>query len=140
LDVKVSGIVQHPDTRTADITLLLKSKGLNWESIDSRRSTTDITLAAASIARDQAVLASKVQKLYLTTPTQDPAHLAELVTRLQLTIRVPPKTQNIRVVIETENGGRIGAADLDRRAIDAAPATPTPEPQLIPHPSIAAQP
>jgi VWFA-related protein len=140
LDVKVSGIVQHPDTRTADITLLLKSKGLNWESIDSGRSTTDITLAAASVARDQAVLASKVQKLYLTTPTQDPAHLAELVTRLQLTIRVPPKTQNIRVVIETENGGRIGAADLDRRAIDAAPATPTPEPQLIPHPSIAAQP
>jgi len=78
--------------------------------------------------------------LYLTTPTQDPAHLAELVTRLQFTIRVPRKTQSIRVVAETAKGGRIGAADLDRSAIDAAPATPTPEPQLIPHPSNVAQP
>jgi hypothetical protein len=137
LDVKVSGIVRHPDTRTADLTLLLKSKGLDWESIDDGRSTTDITLAAASMATDESILASKVQKLYLTTSTQDPAQLAELVTRLQLTIRVPHKTQSIRVVAETANGGRIGAADLDRKAIDAAPAAPTPEPQLISHPSNA---
>ena len=32
--------------------------------------------------------------------------------------------------MESEEGGFIGAADLDRKAIDAAPAIPTPEPQL----------
>jgi hypothetical protein len=52
------------------------------------------------------------------------------VARLLLTIRVPRKTKSVRVVMETEEGGRIGAADLDRKTIDAAPATPTPEPQL----------
>ncbi len=55
------------------------------------------------------------------------------MTPLQLTVRVPGKTQSIRVVTETANGGRIGAADLDRKALDAAPATPAPEPQLLPH-------
>ncbi len=33
LDVKVSGIVRHPDNRTADITLLLKSKGIDWQAV-----------------------------------------------------------------------------------------------------------
>jgi len=32
----------------------------------------------------------------------------------------------LRVVIQNEDGGRIGTAELDRKTIDAAPATPTP--------------
>ena len=133
LDVKVSGIARHPDTHTADITMLLKSKGLDWQAIDNGKSTANITLAAASISGNQDVLASKIERLVLSAPTQDPAQLAEVVTRLQLTIRVPRKTQSIRVVTETANGGRIGAADLDRNAIEAAPATPTPDPGLVQH-------
>jgi len=34
------------------------------------------------------------------------------------------------VVMEDQDGGRIGAADLDRKTIDAAPATETRVPQL----------
>jgi VWFA-related protein len=131
LDLKVSGIVRHPENHTADISLLLQSKGIDWQAIDNGRSSAEITLAAASVTSNQDIVASKVQRLFLSVRTQDPAHLAELVTPLQLTIRVPRKTQNIRVLIETANGGRIGAADLDRRAIEAAPALPAPEPQLL---------
>jgi hypothetical protein len=53
------------------------------------------------------------------------------VTHLQLTVRIPPKTKSIRVLTETANGGRIGSAGLDRKAIEAAPAMPSPEPQLL---------
>jgi VWFA-related protein len=133
LDLKVSGIVRHPENRTADITLLLQSKGIDWQAIDNGKSSAEITLAAASVTRNQNIVASKAQRLFLTAPTQDPSHLAKLVTHLQITVRVPPKTRSIRVLTETANGGRIGAADLDREAIQAAPALPAPEPQLLCH-------
>ena len=131
LDMHVSSIVRHPDTRTAEVTVLLKSKGLDWEPIDNGKSTADITVVVASLTGSQEVLASKVERLVLRAPTQDPAHLANLVTPLQLTVRVPRKTQSIRVVTETANRGRVGAANLDRKALDEAPATPAPEPQLV---------
>jgi VWFA-related protein len=131
LDLKVSGIVRHPENRTADITLLLQSKGIDWQAIDNGRSSAEITLAAASVTGNQDIVASKVQRLFLSVRTQDPSHLAKLVAHLQITVRVPPKTRSIRVLTETANGGRIGTADLDRKAIEAAPAMPGPEPQLL---------
>jgi hypothetical protein len=111
--------------------LLLQSKGIDWQAIDNGRSSAEITLAAASVTGNQDVVAFKVKRLFLSAPTQDPSHLAKLVTHLQLTVRVPPRTQSIRVLAETANGGRIGAADLDREAIEAAPVMPGPEPQLL---------
>jgi VWFA-related protein len=135
LDVKVSGIVRHPDNRTADITLLLRSKGIDWQAAGNGESSAYITVAAASRTKSQDVLASKVERLALSVPTQDPSHLAKAVSRLQVTVRIPPKTQSIRVLTETANGGRIGAADLDRKAIEAAPAMPAPEPLLLRHQS-----
>jgi VWFA-related protein len=140
LDMHISSIVRHPDTHTADLTVLLKSKGVDWEPVDNGKSTADITVAVASLTGSQEVLASKVERLVLRAPTQDPTHLANLVTPLQLTVRVPRKTQSIRVVTETAAGGRIGAADLDRKALDVAPATPTPEPQLVSQQPISRQP
>jgi hypothetical protein len=44
---------------------------------------------------------------------------------------VPRKTRSVRVVVETEGGGRIGGADLDRKTVDAAPEAPTPNAQLL---------
>jgi len=134
LDVKVSSIVRHPDTRTADITMLLKSKGLDWQAADNGKSTAEFTVASASMTGNQDILASKVQRLVLSASTQDPAKLANIETRFQLTVRMPRKTQTIRVVTETASGGRIGSADLDRKAIEVAPAKPTPEPQLLTSP------
>ena len=131
LDLKVSGIVRHPENHTAEIALLLQSKGIDWQAIEDGKSSAEITLAAVSITGGQEVMASKVERLFLSVQTQDPSHLARLVTHLQLTIRVAPQTQSVRVVAETANGGRTGAADLDREAIAAAPATPAPLPQLL---------
>jgi VWFA-related protein len=131
LEVKVAGVVRHPESHTAEITLLLQSKGIEWQPTGNGKSSANITLAAASLTSAQDVLASKSERLILSAPTQDPTHLARLVTRLQLTIAVPPKTQSIRVVTETANGGRIGAVDLDRKTIDAAPSMPSPIPPLL---------
>jgi hypothetical protein len=131
LDMEVSGIVRHPEAHTAEITLLLRSKGIDWQAVDNGQSAAHITLAAASMTASQDVLASKVERLILSVPTQDPTHLARVVARLQVTVGVPAKTRSIRVVTEAASGGRIGAVDLDRQAIEAAPALPAPDPALL---------
>jgi VWFA-related protein len=131
LDVKASGLIRHPESNTADITLLLQSKGIDWQPAENGKSTANVTLAAASLTGGRDILASNFERLILTAPTEDPAHLENLVTPLHIRIGVPRKTESIRVVMETGNGGRIGTVDLDRKAIDTAPAMSTPDPPLL---------
>jgi VWFA-related protein len=133
LDVKIIGIVRHPDTRTAEFTVLLTSKDLVWHATYDGKSTTGLTMTALSLTGQDGILASKTEKLTLLSLTQDPTQLAKSTTRVKVVLRVPRKTQSVRVAIEAEEGGRIGAADVDRKALDSAPSTPTPEPQLLPH-------
>jgi VWFA-related protein len=132
LDMNISDVVRHPDTRTAEVTVQLKGKNLDWQATDDGRSTADLILAEASLNGDKNILASKMEKVTIFSTEQDPTRRAEEVTSLPLTIRVPRKTKSVRVVMETGEGGRIGAADLDRKTIDAAPAMPTPAPQPVP--------
>jgi hypothetical protein len=63
---------------------------------------------------------------------QDPSQLAEVVTRIPVTVRIPRKTQTVRVVIQLSENGRTGTAELTRKALDGAPEAPTPEPKLVP--------
>jgi len=133
LDMKVFAIARHPDSRSAEILVQLDTKNLGWLPTEKGKSGVNLILAAMRLNGNRDVLASKTETLTQSAPTQDPAQLAKEVMRIKLTIRVPRKTQSVRVVVETEEGGRIGAADLPRQTIDAAPAMPTPEPQLVSH-------
>ncbi len=132
LSLTIEGVVRHPDTRTIEFTVLLKSGNGTWEAADGGKSTTNMTLAAVSLAGARNILASKVEKLTVTAGTQDPDRLAGMSTRLPVTLRVPRKTQTVRVVIEAAQSERIGAVELNRKTIDEAPALPTPQPKLAP--------
>jgi VWFA-related protein len=134
LDVSLSGIVRHPDTRSAGLTVQLKLDNLDWLPTDDGRSIANLILAAVSLSGDSDILASKMERVTVWSTTQDPTRRKESVTKLPITIRIPRKTKSVRVIMETEQGGRIGAADLERKTIDAAPAASTPTPQLkAPH-------
>ena len=133
LNLTIEDVVRHPDTRTIGFTVLLQLGHSNWEAADEGKSTTNLTLAAVSLAGARDILASKLETLTVTAGTQDAARLAEMPTRLPVTLRFPRKTQTVRVVIQTAESQRIGAAELDRKTIDAAPAAPTPAPKLITH-------
>jgi hypothetical protein len=84
-------------------------------------------MAGVSLNGQDEILASRLERV--TVWTRDPNH-DESATSLPLTIRIPRKTKRVRVLMETERGGRIGAADVDRKTIDAAPAAATPDPGL----------
>jgi len=130
LDVSLSGVVRHPDSETAEFTVQLKSKNLTFLPTKDGKDAANLIVAAASLNEDRTILASRTQGAALLSATEDPSRLPEVVSRFQLTIRVPRKTKSVRVVMEDQDGGRIGAADLDRKTIDAAPATETRVPQL----------
>ncbi len=139
LDTTVSGIVRHPDAGTVQFTLLLKGKNLDWIPTEDGGSTASVIVSTASLTNDKNILALKQEELNVAGPTHDLTRLAQLVTPLQVTIQAPHKTQSVRVILEGEPGGRLGGAVLDGKTIDAAPALPTPDPQLAPnrtvHPS-----
>ena len=131
LDVKVAGVVRHPDTRTAELRVVINGKNLNWQANDDGRSTAKLTVAAVSLTETKGMLASRVENVTLSRATQDRTPPGEETAGLTLTIPVPRKTRSVRVVVETEKGGRIGGADLDRKTIDAALEAPTPNAQLL---------
>ena len=138
LDVRLSDVVRHPDSQTAEFTVQLKSKNVTFLATEDDKNSANLILAAASLNKDRRFLATRIHTLTLLT--QDMRPLPDVVSSFQLTIPIPRKTRSVRVVIENEDGGRIGTADLDRKAIDAAPATPTDEPQLTTRPEHATPP
>ncbi len=102
LDVHLFGVVRHPDTRTAEFTVML---------------------------------ASKVEHVTLEVEPAKLDRVPQVATQFRVAIRVPDKTKSVRVAMESDDGGRIGAAELNRKSIDAAPEAPTAEPQLNPQPA-----
>jgi len=134
LGVVIEKVVRHPDTSTAEVSLAVSPRNLTWQQVDNGKSSSDLLLAAASLNGQRDFLASRLEDYTLTAPTQDAAQLARIGARWSVTIRIPRKTQSVRIVIQNGGTGRFGAVELDRKIIDAAPETPTPEPKLIPQP------
>jgi VWFA-related protein len=134
LDVSLSNVLRHPDSRTAEFTVQLKSKNVNFVPTDDGHYAANLVVAAASLGGDRRILASRIKGVRVQTNTQDMTKLPEIVSRFQFTIQLPRKTKTVRLIIENEDAGRIGAAELDRKVIEAAPEAPTPQPQFAPIP------
>jgi VWFA-related protein len=131
LSLSLTRIVRHPDSRTTEFTVNLNSRNLVFLPAEDGKYTVSVIVAAASLNNNRNILASRIQHAMLVTTTQDPARLPTIASRFQLTVPYPSKARTIRVVVEDQNGDRIGTAELDRKLIDAAPEAPSPEPQLV---------
>ena len=130
LGLSMKSMIRHPDTRTLDMTVQLQDRNLSWFGTPDGRSQARLLLAAFSIANDGRILAAHIERVSFLTSLQDPVARAALVTPMSITVHFPRKAQHLRVVAESEDGGRIGTVDLTRKAIQAVPAKPTPLPQL----------
>ena len=133
LHIAIGNLVRHPDTETVQLTGNLRAQDLNWLPSENGMSRVDLIIAAASLNDYRNILTSRLQGMEVTASTDKLAHLGPGDTvAVTFTLRIPKKAKSVRVVMETENGGRIGTAEVGRKAIDAAPAEPTPQPQLAP--------
>jgi len=130
LDLMLSGIVRHPDARTAGFTVELSSKNLIFEPSEGGKGIAELIVTAASLNHYGDILASRTQTVTLVAHSLDPAKLPGVATRIPFVVGVPRKTRRVRVIVQADNGGRLGSAEIDRNAIDAAPATDTTRPEL----------
>ena len=126
LEVNLANVVRHPDSRTAEFTVVLHSKNLDFLPTQNGKDSVPLTVAAASLTNDRNILASRIEYTTLSTSTLDPARLPTVATHFPIVVPYPKRTRTIRVVVEDRNGGRIGTAELDRKSIDGAPEAPTP--------------
>jgi VWFA-related protein len=130
LSANISGVVRHPDTETAELTVQLKSKNLTFESSDDGKGIAQLVVAAASLNKNGSILALKTQTVTLVAHSLNPTELPEIASRFPIELRVPRKTRKVRVIVQAEAGGRLGSTEIDRKSIDIAPATNTPRPEL----------
>ena len=134
LQVSLESIVRHSDSNTIEVMLRLGSKELVWQAGENGTSSTDVNLASASLSKSRQILASKMEDLSIVAHSQSPTVLSGAHNRIHVTLRTPPKTEAVRVVLETPGNGRAGSIDIPRGVIDAAKDAPTPEPKLVPQP------
>jgi hypothetical protein len=130
LDLMLSGVVYHPDTQTVEFTVELKSKNLMFESSEDGRIVAQLMATAASLNQHGDILASRTHTVTLVAHSLDPAKLPDVASRFPFAVRVPRKTRRVRLILQAVDGGRLGSAEIDRNAIDAAPAMDTPRPEL----------
>ncbi len=111
LQMSVSDVVRHEETRTVQFTVHLKAKNLGWVAGADGKKNADLVLAMMSLAENRRILASKFEKVNLHSSAADPDQLTEEV-KIRLTALLPHKTESVRVVLETAQGGRMGAVDV----------------------------
>jgi VWFA-related protein len=135
LDVNTGAILRHPDAKSVQITILIRSKNLDFLPDESGKNSDHLFIAAASLDGSRRLLAWRIQRGRLETATTDPSKLPYVAAEIPITVPFPRKAKTVRIVIEDENGGRIGSAEIDKGFIDNAPEAPTPNPELVPRSS-----
>jgi uncharacterized protein with FMN-binding domain len=134
LGMSIVHVARHPDSNTADVTVLLKSTKFRWQALKDGRSGANVTMAAVCLSGRRDILASRIEKLTVLSNSQDAARLAQSNTLLTVRVPVPRHSASVRVVIRTGDGGQVGTAELDRKSLNAAPESRTPEPELLNRP------
>lgn len=132
LDVSTGAILRHSDTKSVQITILIKSKNLDFLPDESSKNSDRLLVAAASLDGSRRILASRLQQTNLETAITDASKLPKFAAQFPITVPFPRRAKSIRIVIEDENGGRIGSAELDKSSVDIAPEAPSPGPELVP--------
>jgi hypothetical protein len=130
LRLTIVHVVRHPDSNTAEVTVLLKSTNLRWQPTEDGRSGVKVTAAAVSLSGSRDILASKLARLVVLSNSQDAARLARSNTLLTMMLPVQRHTNSVRIVIRTDDEGRVGTAELDHKSLEAAGESPTPAPYL----------
>jgi VWFA-related protein len=122
VEMTVSDVVRNPEARTAQFILHMKPKHLGWTADSHGTKTANLTVGLMSLSGSNKVLASRYETVSLHSTAADPDQLQEEV-RMRLTARIPPRTQEVRIVLKTTENSRMAAATLDKKMLEAAPVT-----------------
>jgi hypothetical protein len=124
--VTIESVVMNTSSDTADFTLMLRSKDLDWKAAGDGKSKADLTLITASIDKRGDVLVYEREARSITADTQDAVKLAAGDMPLSAKVKIPTKTNKVRFLIQSADEREIGAFEVDRKTIDAAAAPELP--------------
>jgi hypothetical protein len=122
----IGSIALNTYSRTADFTLMLQSKDLDWKTAGDARSKADLILITASLDKRGDVLVWSREPVTVTADTADALRLAGLNTRLSAKVKIPAKTNEVRFLIQSADEREISAFEVDRKTIYAAAAPELP--------------
>jgi VWFA-related protein len=132
LDLKIARVLRHPDAQTVEVSILIPASKLQWQPADPGTSRTSVRVAVVGFSKNSRPVVWKVEQLGLKTGTDDPQKLAKGILPVMVTVGLPQKLQNMRIMLEPSADSQIGALNLSRREIDAAPEQATPPPPAAP--------
>jgi hypothetical protein len=131
LHLSLSDVLRHPDAQTAEVILQVAPKELHWLPEDEGKSYARLLVSIAALNGRRDIVRMRALTETFTAVTQDTSLIdQQLPLTIDVTISTSKKTQSIRIAVETEKGGRVGAVEVNRARLEAAPAAPTPEPHL----------
>ena len=122
----VESLVLNAHSQTADLTLMLQSKDLDWKVAGNGKSKADLILITASLDKKGDVLFWTKESLTVTSDTEDAGKLATANTRVSAKVKIPTKTNKVRFLVQSTDEREIGAFEVDRRTIYAAAAPELP--------------
>jgi hypothetical protein len=133
LHLSLSDVLRHPDAQTTEVILQVAPKDLRWQPEDEGKSYAKLLVTSAALNGRRDILRMRALTEMFTVSTQDTSLIdRQLSLTIDVTIPTSKKTQTIRVAVETETGGRVGAVEVNRVRLEAAPVAPTPQPHLAP--------
>jgi hypothetical protein len=122
----IESLVLNTYSQTADFTLMLQSKDLDWEVASSGKSKADLILITASLDKRGDVLVYEREPRSITADTEDAVKLAMANTPLSAKVKIPTKTNKVRFLIQSADEREIGAFEVDRKTIYGAAAPKLP--------------
>jgi hypothetical protein len=117
MHLTIESLALNTYSQTADLTLMLPSKDLDWKVAGNGKSKADLILITTSIDKRGDVLFWSRESLTVTSDTQDAN------SRLSAKVKILTKTNKVRFLIQSSDEREIGALEVDRKTIYAA-ATP----------------
>jgi hypothetical protein len=117
MHLTIESLALNTYSQTADLTLMLPSKDLDWKVAGNGKSKADLILITTSIDKRGDVLFWSRESLTVTSDTEDAN------SRLSAKVKILTKTNKVRFLIQSSDEREIGALEVDRKTIYAA-ATP----------------
>jgi hypothetical protein len=118
----IESLVLNTYSQTADLTLMLQSKDIDWKVAGNGKSKADLILITASLDKRGDVLVYEREFFTITADIEDAVKLA----RLSAKVKIPTKTNKVRFLIQSADEREIGAFEVDRKTIYAAAAPELP--------------
>src|ERR1700733_1579158 len=91
LTLAAADVLRHLDSKSVEISVILRSKNNNWQPAENGKSSAGIAFATVALSGRREILASKVQRPTILSKTQDPQLLSILSSLLSVTIQVPAR-------------------------------------------------